>query len=110
MNDKRYLGTKVVDISETSFNGYTKSNWVLYFIECYGCIDGAHHKDWVMDQCARIIKGTRPVVELSKWDDGTEEYSVSLGEPTEEYHSWVAEQKDGEDGPDTYGYNFGIAP
>jgi hypothetical protein len=51
----------------------------------YGGIDGAHHKMWVIDQVARVLTG-----------DG--------------YEQWVAAAKDGEDGPETYGWDEGIPP
>lgn len=51
----------------------------------YGGTDGAHHKDWVIDQMIRILA-----------DDG--------------YEKLVAESCDGEDGPNTYSWECGIAP
>jgi hypothetical protein len=57
----------------------------LEVIGQYGGIDGAHHKTWVLDQAVRYL--TR---------DG--------------YAVWVAEQCDGEDGPETYDWDEGITP
>lgn len=51
----------------------------------YGQIDGSHHKAWVIDQMVRALTG-----------DG--------------YKKFVAENCDGEDGPDTYQWDEGIAP
>ncbi len=51
----------------------------------YGSEDGAHHKQWVIDQMLRTLLG-------------------------DSYESKVAEYKDGEDGPNTYGWDEGIAP
>lgn len=51
----------------------------------YGQIDGAHHKAWVIDQMCRALLGV-------------------------EYEAWVKAAKDGDDGPDTYDYDEGIAP
>jgi hypothetical protein len=53
----------------------------------YGGIDGAHHKDWVLDQVVRTLIG----------DDI-------------KYKEWVSLAKSGEDGENTYEYNEGIAP
>lgn len=53
----------------------------------YGGIDGAHHKDWVIDQMVRILAGDK-----------------------ERYQQIVADAKDGEDGPDSYEWDEGIAP
>lgn len=57
----------------------------LEVIERFGGIDGAHHKQWVIDQVARAILGNR-------------------------YAAWVVTMKDGEDGPDTYEWDEGTAP
>jgi hypothetical protein len=54
-------------------------------IHQYGGIDGAHHKQWVLDQVMRALLG-----------DG--------------YAAWVARWESGEDGPRTYEWDEGIAP
>ena len=51
----------------------------------YGGIDGAHHKQWVLDQVVRLLTGPR-------------------------YGKWIEEHADGEDGPSTYEWDTGIAP
>jgi hypothetical protein len=51
----------------------------------YGSIDGAHHKMWVIDQMVRAL--------------------TQAG-----YPDWVAGHNAGEDGPDTYEWDEGIAP
>lgn len=51
----------------------------------YGGTDGSHHKAWVIDQMVRILAGN-------------------------EYDLIVAGAKTGEDGPDTYEWDEGIAP
>ena len=51
----------------------------------YGGIDGCHHKMWVIDQMVRALTGTG-------------------------YDDWVKEHDDGEDGPNTYEWDCGIAP
>lgn len=51
----------------------------------YGGIDGDHHKAWVIDQMVRVLAG-------------------------ELYETVVANAKLGEDGPDTYEWDEGIAP
>ena len=50
-----------------------------------GQVDGAHHQAWVIDQVTRILAG-----------DG--------------YDAWIAAYRDGEDGPETYSWDVGIAP
>ncbi|TFG99677.1 hypothetical protein E4H12_01900 [Candidatus Thorarchaeota archaeon] len=51
----------------------------------YGGIDGDHHKAWVIDQMVRALTG-------------------------DDYEQLVIEAKFGEDGPETYEWNEGVAP
>lgn len=51
----------------------------------YGGIDGGHHNQWVIDQMLRVLAGDK-------------------------YDAIVAEACDGEDGPETYEWDVGIAP
>lgn len=51
----------------------------------YGQTDGDHHKAYVINQVVRILAG-----------DG--------------YAAWIAQWRDGEDGPETYEWDEGIAP
>ena len=51
----------------------------------YGGCDGEHHKAWVIDQMVRYLAGDR-------------------------YEQIVRDAKAGEDGPDTYTWDKGIAP
>lgn len=58
----------------------------------YGSTDGAHHKAWVIDQMVRALCGSKQ------------------GENTVAYLGLVEDAKNGEDGPDTYPWDEGIAP
>ena len=89
---------------------YGQQDFAMLWIEMYSGIDGAHHKDWIIDQVARILKGTKVIVKVAKWENGTENERFSLDEPPKEYWKWVEEMRDGEDGAETYSYDFGIAP
>lgn len=51
----------------------------------HAAIDGAHHKDWVLDQVTRILT-------------------------KDDYDAVVADAKSGADGPETYSWETGIAP
>lgn len=51
----------------------------------YGCTDGDHHKMWVIDQMVRALTGKG-------------------------YSKWVRNHNKGEDGPNTYEWETGIAP
>jgi hypothetical protein len=107
-----YLGQKIVDIVETPFKGYTKEDWVMYFIEHCGQHDGGHHKQWVLDQIARILKGTPIIIKLAKWEKHTPEYRISTDKPSREYKNWVIEMcgEQDEEGEYEYDYDEGIAP
>lgn len=107
---KGYLGEEVVKVSDTEFSEYTKEDWALFIIERWGQFDGAHHKQWCLDQISRILHGCHIEVKLARWDNGHQEYRFQVGDETQEYKDWVAEMKDGEDGPDTYDYDFGTPP
>lgn len=64
---------------------------------CYGGIDGAHHKDWVIDQMVRALCGGKKC----KYDS----YKKS-----KKYKKLVKDACKGEDGPNTYTWDEGIAP
>lgn len=51
----------------------------------YAGNDGEHHKDWVIDQMVRALTAGG-------------------------YENFVAKAKMGDDGPETYSWNVGIAP
>jgi hypothetical protein len=51
----------------------------------YGQDDGSHHKMWVIDQVLRKLAGTG-------------------------YDAMITEYCEGEDGPDTYEWDTGVAP
>lgn len=113
---QKYLGETPVDVTNSPFKDYTPFDWAMYFIEKYGSIDGDHHKQWVMDQVARIHKGTKPIIVLARWDKGKgkfiEEYRVWLDEPTQAYVDWVEEMKQWNEKTKSYEYDYdeGIAP
>lgn len=104
---KIYLGCEIVDIKDTPYKDYKSKDWALYFIQMYGCIDGAHHKDWVLDQVSRCLNDTPIKIELAKWDDGQSEYRISTGEPSQIYKDWVLEMLgDYDDENEEYEYSY----
>ena len=109
-----YLGEEVVDQKDTPFSDYGVEEWVLYFIERYGQIDGGHHKQWVLDQISRILHRTPIIITLAKWSDGTEEYRVSTSVfGSFDYDQWVLKmcgEYDEENLEFEYDYDTGIAP
>ncbi len=62
----------------------------------FGGIDGDHHKTWVLDQAVRALCGCP-------------EKDESFG-TNEQYEDIVREAKAGEDGPETYSWDVGVAP
>ncbi len=116
---KAYLGVFEVDLAFTPFADYTPADWALHYMRCYGGIDGDHHKAWVLDQVARILKGTPVIVQEARWAphpghlSGIMEYRFHTGDPTGEYFDWVKELRgeyDPENDEHEYGYDCGIAP
>jgi hypothetical protein len=75
----------------------------------YGGIDGAHHKDWTIDQMVRALTGC-PVVEGTATDHKGQPYQYRDQGESDEYRQLVAAACAGEDGPDTYSWETGIAP
>lgn len=75
----------------------------------YGGIDGAHHKDWTIDQMVRALTGC-PVLEESAKDCNDIPYTYETQGESEEYLKLVADACAGEDGPETYSWDIGIAP
>lgn len=106
-----YIGEYEIDIKETPFANYGPTEWALYFIERYGGINGEHHKQWVLDQTARILNGTPIIVAEARWLGGQRELRVHTDRPaSKHYLSWIAEMQNGEDGPNTHTWSNGWAP
>lgn len=81
---------------------------LLLACEC-GQTDGDHHKAWVIDQMVRCLTAC-PNEYRTAIDCHGKEYSYqSLGRSLE-YEMFIFEACAGEDGPDTYMWDVGIAP
>lgn len=75
----------------------------------YGGTDGEHHKTWVIDQMIRSLTHC-PKVNTSAVDYKGNAYEYErLGE-SQEYTQLIANACAGEDGPETYAWDCGIAP
>ena len=84
-----YLGeVKLGPEDDHPFRGWGRVKWALWFVDTYGCIDGDHHKQWVLDQAARILTGAPVDVFLASWEGGYTEYRVRTGPPGPEYAAW----------------------
>jgi hypothetical protein len=84
-----YLGEEKVDVEQSKFRGWTPTQWALFFMDEYGSIKGAHHKQWVLDQVRRILHGTPVVVTRAKWSNGELQVKIGTGEPTAAYLEWM---------------------
>ncbi len=81
----------------------------LDIICTYGGIDGAHHKDWIIDQVTRALTGCPEVINRVSNSEG-ESYTFELLGENNEYSEFVRDYCNGEDGPRTYAWEVGIAP
>ena len=75
----------------------------------FGGIDGDHHKAWTIDQMVRALTGCPLVPTTLKDCQGTPYTFLDQGESAE-YQQLVADACAGADGPNTYGWDEGIAP
>lgn len=76
----------------------------------YGGIDGDHHKMWVIDQMVRTLTGC-PMVFITKKNQASGKfYSFEAQGESEQYKKVVRDACVGEDGPNTYEWDCGIAP
>jgi hypothetical protein len=81
----------------------------LAVAEGCGGVDGAHLKAWVIDQMVRALTGC-PMVTDRAIDGHGKPYEYERQGESDEYRAWVAAHNDGDDGPDTYEWDTGIAP
>ncbi len=112
-----YLGETLVKIEDSPYASFSKTDWAMTYISRYGGFTAAYHKAWVLDQVARILKGS-PIIDLrvAKWDNGQEEWRYNVG-ASPEYLAWVEEMKgdfiqgkDGNRDRREYAYDEGIPP
>lgn len=75
----------------------------------YGGHDGAHHKDWVIDQMTRALTGC-PVLKKTAIDPKGAPYEYEVQGESAEYVALVADVCSGTDGPNTYSWETGIPP
>lgn len=88
-HDSRYVdtadGTWLISPERVPENDDDRIELAIDLALEYGAIDGGHHKMWVIDQMLRALAGER-------------------------YEDLIIEYRSGEDGPDTYSWDEGIAP
>ncbi len=101
-NERNILKTKLDEIEEA------KTKAVEVAIE-YGDIDGAHHKMWVIDQVLRLLTNC-PTIKKKTFGKRGESYEYEVLGESEEYRKLIQEACDGEDGPNSYTHDIGVAP
>ena len=94
------------------FKDKTKSDYALDFISWYCGIDGSHHKDWVLDQVARILHGVEVEVYEYRWPDVLEYRFKTSSNLTDEYIKFVETIKSYDEVTKEYRYEYstGITP
>lgn len=104
-----YLGDFPIDVPTSPFADFTSADWAMYFVERFGQGEAAEHKAWVLDQVARILKGTPVCVVEARWDNGETEFRVStVDDPSEDYKAWVDGMRQYDvHGEPQYEYSFG---
>ena len=75
----------------------------------FGGIDGGHHKAWVLDQMARALTAC-PLNPVELRDYKGVPYTYLEQGESQAYLDLVADARNGEDGPETYDWELGIAP
>jgi hypothetical protein len=81
----------------------------LKIARCYGQIDGDHHKTWTIDQMVRALTGC-PVVKMQAFGYKNIPYEYEGMGESDEYRRFVEGAEQGDDGPNTYNWDTGIAP
>lgn len=74
-----------------------------------GIPDGDHHKMWMLDQMVRALTGC-PTVTRTATDYQGKPYEYPAQGESPEYLAFVAAYCDGNDGPETFAWDEGIAP
>lgn len=92
-----YQGEFPISIKETPFHSFGKEDWIKHWIEMYGCIQGSHHREWLIDQIYQIATGSSIIITEARWgkDEVTyKEFRFKLGEPTASYFEGDWEPQD----------------
>lgn len=103
-------GHDILDVAEEM---HKRVQETLAHLFSFGTCDGAHHKQWAIDQCVKILTGC-PMVTKTKTNvyTGKEFTFKDLGE-SEEYKEWVKDYQGGyneEEECHEYEWDEGIGP
>jgi hypothetical protein len=101
-----YLKGELVDTStHETYSNFKPADFAMLYIKMYGCIDGAHRKDWLIDQIARILLDATVEVRLAFWASEKTEYRFEVLDDSPEYTKFVQDTID-----HGYEYKVGIPP
>lgn len=103
------MAAKKKTAKKKKINPNVRIRTALEYAIKYGGIDGAHHKDWVIDQMVRALTGCPIEVKTKKTPEGYPFVYDVQGE-SKEYQELVRKACAGEDGPSTYSWSIGIPP
>lgn len=97
------------DLDPAALNDADLLQMALQTLLDLGGFDGAHHKQFAIDQAVRVL--TRcPLEPVQAKDVNGKPYSYNnLGE-SDTYRETIRTYCDGEDGPHTYSWEEGICP
>ena len=79
------LSDELVDLTPTTYEMTRRGAYALALAESCGQMYGEHHKAWVIDQMVRALTG-------------------------EHYEAFLSRFRKGENGPETYTWDEGVAP
>lgn len=85
-------------VETTPSNTEQRIERALEYAFKFGQIGGDHHKTWVIDQMVRALTGCGIDTE------------TQIQGSCNEYYEWLKKYNDGEEGPNTYSWDVGIAP
>lgn len=71
----------------------TRMARALYYADRYGYIDGAHHKQWVIDQMVRSLTGC-PYEDRTGTDVHGTAYEYQVQGESDEYREWLGDDDD----------------
>lgn len=93
-----------------NYNTEDRVSHALNIARDFGQYDGAHHKTWCIDQIVRALTGCPIEKQEVTSTSQLPSYSYECQGESEEYKKFVQEHNSGDDGPDTYYWDTGIAP
>lgn len=95
--------------SPESMDGSGRIEAALEVANRWGGTQEDHHRQWVVDQMVRVLTGC-PLEPYDQSDPAAKVDNFGILGESEAYRAFVADHTHGEDGPDTYGWETGIAP